>query len=67
MLEALAEQTIAGKRCLGIEDRAEIEVGKDAALTQQHRALFEHRRLGGVAADRRDQRELLERLRKRDP
>jgi hypothetical protein len=67
VLETLAQERVTGKRRLWIEERSEIEIGDDAMLAQQRRALFEHRRFGGGAADRGDQRELVERLRKRDP
>jgi hypothetical protein len=67
MLEALPELRTAGKRSGGIEQRLEIEIGRDAALAHEGRALFEHGRFGGVTTNRRDQRELIERLVERDP
>ncbi|HET6959936.1 MAG TPA: hypothetical protein VFI56_25275 [Vicinamibacterales bacterium] len=67
MLKALAEERTARERQLGIEERTEIEVRRDAAFAHERRALFEHRRFCGIATDRRDQRELIERLVERDP
>ena len=49
-----------------VDKRAQIQIRLDAALAHERRALFEHGRFGGVATDRRDQRELFERLGKRD-
>jgi len=53
--QALAQARIDGKWRRFVEEGFELEVGGDTVLTQQRRALFEHRRFGGVAADRRDQ------------
>ena len=57
---------IAVKRYGRVDERPEIEIRMDAARTDEGGALFEHRHFGRVAADRRDQRELFERLEKGD-
>jgi len=67
VLKALAEQWTAGECLPGIEERPEIEVRRDAAFAHERCALFEHCRFCGVTTDRRDQRELIERLVEWDP
>jgi hypothetical protein len=62
VLKALEQQRVAGKRLRGIDERAEIEIALDAARAYERRTLLEHARFGGVATNRRDQRELVERL-----
>jgi len=67
VLKALTKDRIAWERDGRIEERSEIEVGRDATLAHERRALVEHRRFRGVTSNRRDQRELIERLVERDP
>jgi hypothetical protein len=67
VLEALTKERIAGERDGRIEKRTEIEIGRDAAFAHERRALVEHGRFCGVTTNRRDQRELIERLVERDP
>jgi len=66
MLKALMKQGIAVEGDAGVDERAKIEIRLDAALADERHALLEHRRFGGVATHRRDQRELFERLVERD-
>ena len=66
MLKTLLKHRVAVKDGAGLDERTEIEIRLDAALADERHALAQHRFFGRVAADRRDQRELLERLVKRD-
>jgi len=56
------KQRIAIEGDRRVDERPEIEIGLDAALPQERRAFLEHARFNGVTTDRRDQRELVERL-----
>jgi len=67
VLKPLAEERTARECLLGIEQWTEIEIRRDGAFAHERRALFEHRRFCGVTSDRRNQRELIERLVERNP